>query len=709
MSLWRTITRQPRVLSGLLVLCGALVIVPVLTWRWVEADRRDQLEQYSRDRLVALRISAKEVEEDIQDVEDDLAFVTRLMKTGLATRTMDIRPLFMALLGTSSTYRGFVLVHESSQPWLWISDPEDPLPSRELLEPELHATIDQLSRLGSPDLAISPAIEVEKGAYRVFAARLQPPWHCVALIVDMEPYLERLGIVAADPNTSLLVIGPWGTALSMSDPALRDAFGSEPEGSRAPLAVLRQLMRKGDQGTMLLSRAHAASLGLGNDDIVAAYYPIRLHEGGHFSAATLTSLAAIRWHERSLLLKLVLGAAAMMLLLLGLGVFIVHTSYRHEAMVERLRHAQIEAHLHEVAQKILQSIPSGVMLLDEGNRVVEANRAIRDRLPAIAQGRALGEVFGEARETDRQRLEDIVSEARRGRSPRSLVAEHCSLFGVDGYYRILAIPLLPSSPQGNLLLVLDDISELKRLQERLLRAEKLATTGTIAAGIAHEIGTPLSVIRGRTEHVLSKLDQQGQHAAGLKIVIEQTDRIVRTIRELLDYSRTSPTVPADADLRNVVATCLELLRFELQRRQIGVEVDLPPGLPSLAANPDQLQQVLINLLMNGIDASPKGESIEIRAFIEAPIVGEPPGDFVRIEVRDHGAGIEPAALHMIFDPFYTTKKRGQGTGLGLFIVAHIVHSHNGSIDLESTPGQGTKAILRWPALLEVNDGKPKPR
>jgi two-component system, NtrC family, sensor histidine kinase HydH len=140
----------------------------------------------------------------------------------------------------------------------------------------------------------------------------------------------------------------------------------------------------------------------------------------------------------------------------------------------------------------------------------------------------------------------------------------------------------------------------------------------------------------------------------------------------------------------------ELLHGEAERRKVRVEVEVPEGLPPLSADPDQLQQVVLNLALNGCDACAPGGTVRPAAHVEAP--GEPGAwSGVRVTVRDDGCGIPPESLNRVFDPFFTTKKRGQGTGLGLTVVAQIVRNHGGRIELESAPGQGTCVTLWWPA------------
>jgi signal transduction histidine kinase len=231
--------------------------------------------------------------------------------------------------------------------------------------------------------------------------------------------------------------------------------------------------------------------------------------------------------------------------------------------------------------------------------------------------------------------------------------------------------------------------EVARLQRQLVRAEKLVTVGVLAAGIAHEIGTPLAVVRGRAEHMLERRPG-ARDAEDLHAVVGEIDRISSTIRQVLDFSREQPVAVRRTDARTAIARALELLEWRLAGKHVAVAVTAAPGLPALAAAPDQLEQVLLNLLLNACDASPADG--EIRVAVRA----DGGGDRLHIEVADRGTGIPAHHLNAVFDPYFTTKKRGDGTGLGLAIVWRIVRAHRGEIALRSTLGLGTVAIVTWP-------------
>jgi PAS domain S-box-containing protein len=363
-----------------------------------------------------------------------------------------------------------------------------------------------------------------------------------------------------------------------------------------------------------------------------------------------------------------------------------------EALRERSA-AEIE-HLLEKTQKILDNIPTGVLALSDAEITVAANRVLRDRMPPSALGAPLPQAFPEAPSATILRLRQLIEKSRISSQVQSLFGEFLTLFGEEERYNVHVVPLEPRLPDARFLIVIEDLSEVRALEGQLLRAEKLATVGVLAAGIAHEIGTPMGVVRGRAEYVLGKLGPEHPQASGMRVIIDQIDHVAGTMRQLLDFSRVKPAAVHSVGVAATTHTVLELLRLEAQRRQISTFDEVSHTLPDVAADPDQLQQVLVNLVMNSLDACAPGGRVTIRGQLEdAPRPGQ---SRVRLEVDDDGCGISEENRNQVFDPFFTTKKRGAGSGLGLSVVAQIVRNHGGEVALESEPGRGTCITLHWP-------------
>jgi len=231
------------------------------------------------------------------------------------------------------------------------------------------------------------------------------------------------------------------------------------------------------------------------------------------------------------------------------------------------------------------------------------------------------------------------------------------------------------------------LRERTHLLERLLHSEKLVTAGQLAAGIAHEVGTPLNVARGRIELSLSKVGDDHPIAANQRTAIDQIDRVTRLLQQLLDYVRPPQLALAEVDLGRAAHAVRDLLSPQAAKRGVALQVEAPESV-SLRADPDHVQQVVMNLALNAIDACEAGGTVVVRARIA-------PRGLV-LEVSDDGHGIPPEIHQQVFDPFFTTKKRGQGTGLGLWVVAQIVRAQAGEIELTSTSAAGTTVRVAWP-------------
>ena len=239
--------------------------------------------------------------------------------------------------------------------------------------------------------------------------------------------------------------------------------------------------------------------------------------------------------------------------------------------------------------------------------------------------------------------------------------------------------------------------ELAALSEQLIRAEKLGTVGVLSAGLAHEIGTPLAVIRGRAECIAAEIGPASPLAEDVQAIDLEIDHISRIIRRVLEFGRNVPAAREAVSFPEAVAHARRLFDRKLAARRVALDVVIESGLAALAAEPVQFEQVLVNLVTNACDACALGGSIRISAG--------PVGQHgVRITFRDDGCGVPPEHLNAVFDPFFTTKKRGEGSGLGLSIVADIVRNHGGDVQLSSHSGRGTTVTLLWPAWTGPTSG-----
>jgi two-component system NtrC family sensor kinase len=229
------------------------------------------------------------------------------------------------------------------------------------------------------------------------------------------------------------------------------------------------------------------------------------------------------------------------------------------------------------------------------------------------------------------------------------------------------------------------------LERRLLHSDRLATIGSLAAGLAHEIGTPMGVIRGRAEYVLHSGIDPHKTAEGLEIIIAQIDRITSIVRMLLDYSRYREPLKMTADLRPVVQRSIRLLETEAGKRGVLISTELGERPLLCDCDPNQLQQVFVNLGINALDAMRAGGGT---LTITERTIPDPAGR-ITIIFADDGPGIPEQHRGRVFDPFFTTKDPGEGTGMGLAICQTIIQGHRGEIRFESGP-TGTRFFVTLP-------------
>ncbi len=245
--------------------------------------------------------------------------------------------------------------------------------------------------------------------------------------------------------------------------------------------------------------------------------------------------------------------------------------------------------------------------------------------------------------------------------------------------------------------------ELKSIQDRLVQMETLTAIGKLTAGLAHEIATPLNIISGRAEYLLSELGETDIRSENLKVIISQIERITELVKRLLTLASSEKTKIENVNINNVISDMLAFMERKIINTGINIETFLGDNLPSIKINQHRLQQVFINIISNSLDATHRGGKISLRTYLikekPAGAVLEPPlqNSFICIEISDTGCGIEEKHLNKIFDPFFTTKKSGEGTGLGLAITKSIIEEYGGDIEVNSSVGKGTTFIIRLPA------------
>jgi signal transduction histidine kinase len=231
-------------------------------------------------------------------------------------------------------------------------------------------------------------------------------------------------------------------------------------------------------------------------------------------------------------------------------------------------------------------------------------------------------------------------------------------------------------------------ADLRRARERASAAERLASLGTLVAGLAHEIGTPMSVIQGHAKLLESSVQGEKAHWR-LQTIGEQVGRISRIMQSLLNMARPAQRPHAPVALDGLLDTTLSFLSEKFKTHGVEVVRSYEPA-PHVMGDPERLQQLFLNLFLNATDAMPSGGQLRVR-------LGPTPGGELEVRVADAGTGIPEADLERIFDPFFTSKPAGEGSGLGLAVARGIVTDHGGTIEVASQPGKGTEFRIVLPA------------
>ena len=371
---------------------------------------------------------------------------------------------------------------------------------------------------------------------------------------------------------------------------------------------------------------------------------------------------------------------AAILVTLGTGalyfIFVVQNYSLVDRTLERMK---------SYTENVVESMADGLISIDREGKIVTVNRQAgailgsgRERLEGknITEllGDGVGEILGppEGRVLVRDRQMEIVR-GPGGRIPLSLSAA----------------PLRDDAGRelGSVLLI-KDLREIRDLQEKVRRSERLASLGRLAAGVAHEIRNPLSSIRGFAQYFQKRFSGQAEEEGYASVMIKEVDRLNRVITELLDFAGPKDPHRERQPIEAIVDHALKLLAPDLDARMVTVVREYEPGLPPIPVDRDQLSQVVINILLNAIQSM--GEEGEIRIVLRRRV--PPPG--VEVIVTDTGAGIPADDLEKVFEPFFSRKRKG--TGLGLAIVHQIVTGHQGEIGVESEAGKGTTFRITLP-------------
>ena len=369
--------------------------------------------------------------------------------------------------------------------------------------------------------------------------------------------------------------------------------------------------------------------------------------------------------------------------------------------------------LKEFSENIVESINVGILAADLEDRVESWNSQI-EQLTGISREEALGKRLAElfpvqlAEQFDRVRGETGIHHVYKFEL-KPVAAAAGANGGSNGHVGRsklseatlnIAIAPLVSKDQEQIgrLILLDDVTDRAELEQRLVQADKLSSIGLLAAGVAHEVNTPLAVISTYAQMLAKQVAEDSQKSLILEKIAKQTFRASEIVNSLLNFSRTTSTSFGAVSVNRVIQETLSLLEHQLQKSGIEIRQDLEPDLPAVHGNAGKLQQVFLNLFLNARDAMAGGGKLEVRSYSD--------GTGARIEVSDTGHGIAPEHLHRIYDPFFTTKGAKKGTGLGLSVTYGIIQEHGGSIEVSNRRSGGATFRVELPVAVPGSARKP---
>lgn len=370
-----------------------------------------------------------------------------------------------------------------------------------------------------------------------------------------------------------------------------------------------------------------------------------------------------------------------------------------------LRTAEVEAQRRFI-EAIIDSLPLSLYAIDRNFNIVAWNRNRELGELGIPRGSVLGKnIFHVLTRQKRDLLEGEFKRVFSTGEIERIEQETITKEGEIKHWLISKIPMWTDREAGvsHVITVGEDITDRVEAHRAVARAEKLAAVGRLAAGVVHEINNPLATISACAEALESRVNEgafEGTEALEdlreyLGLIRSEAFRCKNITMGLLDFSRTRSSGRTPVDLGEVVDAAARLLSHQKRGRGISFDIHRAASLPSVSGDPGQLQQVIIALATNAVDAMPNGGQLTITT--------KGNGKSVLIEVTDTGFGIAPENVAKIFEPFFTTKEVGKGTGLGLAVCYGILTEHGGSLDVQSTPGVGTTFTISLPAISGAGD------
>jgi two-component system sensor histidine kinase HydH len=337
---------------------------------------------------------------------------------------------------------------------------------------------------------------------------------------------------------------------------------------------------------------------------------------------------------------------------------------------------------------LISKLPVGIIATDQEGRIKTFNSTA-----AKMTGKSIDEVLDSS--PDETLHPDMARFFSIPENKDEMSDRDVSLAGDDNMIFSLHLSSLPVYNQEGMfmgrVLLMYDLSELKKLEKEIQRHDRLVALGKMAAGVAHEVRNPLSSIKGFATLLGSRFKDGSQEHEAADLLVQEAERLNRSITELLNYARPTPLKKENINLAEIIASSLKLISSDAKALEVETSLDVSPDLPSVSADRDRINQVLLNLYINGLQAM---EDVGKDKFLKVSVHQAQSPGFIEIEVQDNGKGIPAEDIDRVLDPYFTSKP--DGTGLGLAMAYKIIDEHKGAIRFKSQSGQGTTVIVSLP-------------
>ncbi len=703
-----------KIAAAVYVAVVVLLAAGLLVGVWAAREITDvATEQFNAQQMVIAQMVKGRIEREVSGVKFELLLLARALR-GLPADSAEVKAALQQSLPRllESGVRRIEAVDPAARR-VFAGTPHGGWSEQEIADGGRYAEV-RFEGAEGPPIWVSPVRATPTAADMLLAAPLSPD-HSRLLVAHLDVSALVTGLlknIQSGKSGYAWLIDQKGTFLYHLNPDYvgRDAF--EVREERFPDVsfkrinfIQREKMLKGEQGTgWFHSGWHRGPTGPMKKLI--AFCPVRISE----SPPQIWSVAVValesevkdamqRGHFRLILLQ----GLVIMAVVLGAGAIIWLENRWSKVLESRvLSKTEALAKSEEKYRSLVESAEDFIFTVDREGRFQSLNTFTANFFggpPEGFIGRPLSSALpGPEAERQSKLIADVYRSGKSVREEIELPAERPTWISAN------FMPVKTETGEvGTVLCIARDITETKNLQRQLVNAEKLASLGTLAAGVAHEINNPLGVILGFCELLLRKAEKGTQLHEDLSTIERQGLLCKETVENLLSFARTERQRGDRADLNVCIEEIVKVVRHLLEKNGITLALELADPLPPVKADSRQLQQVFLNLITNALAAMGGGGTLTIRSAQERG------ARRVVVVFADTGPGISPEHIDRIFEPFFTTKPEGQGTGLGLFVSYGIITGYGGTIECVSTPAgalgkqAGTTFTVKLPAALKERD------